>query len=109
MAIETTGCFSSSSVFSHLLSGFISQIDEEYIQSSGYVLHTLEAAIWCALNASSYKDGVLRAVNLGEDTDTTSCVCGGLLGAYYGRKGIPTEWIQDLARLDDIETLLSKV
>ena len=109
MAIETTGCFSTSSDFSRLLSGYISQIDERYIQSDGYVLHTLEAAVWCALNASSYSDGVLRAVNLGEDTDTTACVCGGLLGAYYGRNGIPTEWIQSLARLNDVEQLLSKV
>ncbi|TAE69666.1 MAG: ADP-ribosylglycohydrolase family protein [Bacteroidetes bacterium] len=54
------------------------------IRSSGYVLHTLEASLWCFLTTKTYQEAVLKAVNLGEDTDTTGCVTGALAGLYYG-------------------------
>lgn len=57
---------------------------EESVQSSGYVLHTLAAALWCLLNTDCYAECVLKAVNLGEDTDTTAAVAGGLAGLWYG-------------------------
>lgn len=87
----------------------ISDYSMDEIQSDGYCLHTLEAAVWCAWNSPTYKDSVLMAVNLGDDTDTTASVCGGILGAYYGRSAIPTEWVQSLARLQDIENLIAKI
>jgi len=59
------------------------------IYASGYVLHTLEASIWCILKTTNYKDAVLMAVNLGEDTDTTGCVTGGLAGLLYGQEAMP--------------------
>ena len=68
------------------------------IRSSGYVLHTLEASIWCLMNTSSYAEAVLKAVNLGEDTDTTGAVTGGLAGLCYGYQNIPEEWLIMLAR-----------
>lgn len=74
-------------------------LDEIDIKSSGYAVHTLEAAIWCFLNTKSYRDCVLKAVNLGEDTDTVAAVAGGLAGIYYGINdidGIPSEWIMQL-------------
>ena len=74
-------------------------LDETAINSSGYVVDTLEAAIWCFLNTDSYKECVLKAVNLGEDTDTVAAVAGGLAGVYYGiggSNGIPREWVQQL-------------
>ncbi len=79
--------------------------DEPQLYSSGYVLHTLEAALWCFLNTDSYKDAVLKAVNLGEDTDTTGAVTGGLAGLFYGYEAIPEEWLSVLARRSDIEDL----
>lgn len=72
-------------------------LEENNIKSSGYVVDTLEAAIWCFLNTESYKNCVLKAVNLGDDTDTVGAVAGGLAGLYYGINGIPKkEWIVEL-------------
>lgn len=72
------------------------------IKSSGYVVDTLEAAVWCLLNTDSYKECVLKAVNLGEDTDTVAAVAGGLAGILYGYDSIPNEWINSLAKKDEI-------
>jgi ADP-ribosylglycohydrolase len=72
-------------------------------------VHTLEAATWCILNTQNYQESVLKAVNLGEDTDTTAAVTGGLSGLIYTADGIPAEWIQSLARLDDIEHVIAKL
>lgn len=66
---------------------------ESEISSGGYVLHTLEASIWCLLNSDSYSECALKAVNLGDDTDTTGAVAGGLAGLCYGYDSIPKEWI----------------
>jgi ADP-ribosylglycohydrolase len=89
-----------------LMEGF-DKIPEEEINSSGYVIDTLEASIWCLLNTNNYKDAVLKAVNLGEDTDTTAAVTGGLAGVVYGLEGIPEEWLKQIARLNDIEQLVN--
>ena len=86
------------------LASFKSLSDDE-IQSSGYVVHTLEAAVWCLLNTDSYSDCVLRAVNLGDDTDTVGAVAGGLAGLAYGYDSIPAEWIDVLARKEWINDL----
>ncbi len=75
------------------------------ISGSGYVVHCLEAAIWCLLNTDSYKDCVLSAVNLGEDTDTTASVAGGLAGLLYGYNEIPEDWRNTLIRRKYIEEL----
>lgn len=92
-------------VFDRLLIDRIDLIPQEQIQSSGYVLHTLEASIWCLLNTDNYKDAVLKAVNLGQDTDTTGAVTGGLAGLLYGYDSIPENWLNQLARKDDVEDL----
>ncbi len=75
------------------------------IKSSGYVVDTLEAAIWCLLNTDNYKDCVLKAVNLGEDTDTVGAVVGGLAGILYGYDSIPQEWINTLVKINMISKL----
>jgi len=84
-------------------------LEEEEISSSGYVLSSLEASIWCFLNSESYAEAVLKAVNLGEDTDTTGAITGGIAGIYYGFENIPKEWVAELVRKDDIENLCNKL
>jgi ADP-ribosylglycohydrolase len=91
--------------FNRLLNNDISKIQEDDIKSSGYVIHTLEASIWCILNTNSYKEAVIKAVNLGEDTDTTAAVTGGLAGLIYGIAEIPQNWLAVLARKEDIVNL----
>jgi ADP-ribosyl-[dinitrogen reductase] hydrolase len=93
--------------FLNVFSGTISSIPEDEIQSSGYVIHTLEASIWCLFNSRSYKEAVLKAVNLGWDTDTTGIVTGGLAGIHYGIEAIPEEWIHAVVRKEDIEKLFN--
>jgi len=94
--------------FSRLFSGNIDDLPEDEIESDGYVIHTLEAGIWCFLNSGSYKEAVLKAVNLGEDTDTTATVTGGLAGIHYGYNAIPEEWINQIARREDIQKLFEQ-
>ena len=91
--------------FAVLLSGRLPDLPAQTINSGGYVLHTLEAALWCLLRHETYAATVLAAVNLGDDTDTTAAVAGGLAGLYYGEAAIPTEWLQVLARRADVEEL----
>jgi ADP-ribosylglycohydrolase len=95
-------------LFDRLLKQNIHEQTEENIFSSGYVMHTLEASIWCLLTTDNYKDAVLKAVNLGEDTDTTGAVTGGLAGLLYGLENIPTNWIKQIARNDEIENLAQR-
>jgi len=97
------------SVFDRLLKGNIHEVAEEKIESTGYVLHTLEASLWCFLTTNTYKEAVLKAVNLGSDTDTTAAVTGGLAGLYYGFENIPQNWISQLARVEDIEDLSRRI
>lgn len=78
------------------------------IQSTGFVLHTLEAALWCNLNTESYAECVQEAVNLGSDTDTTACVAGALAGAIYGHDAIPEQWLKTLRGKDIIDACLFK-
>ena len=64
------------------------------------MLSNLEASIWCLMNTGSYKDAVLRAVNLGKGTDTIGAITGSMAGIYYGYDAIPQEWIRTLKRSD---------
>ena len=78
------------------------------IKSTGYVVDTLEAALWCVLTTNNYRDCVLKAVNLGDDTDTVAAVAGGLAGALYGYNAIPKEWLDTLKRRDYIEEMCER-
>ncbi|MBW4676925.1 MAG: ADP-ribosylglycohydrolase family protein [Desmonostoc geniculatum HA4340-LM1] len=88
--------------FGRVFSGEIAKLPVEEINSGGYVIDTLESSLWCLLNSSSYSEAVLKAVNLGGDTDTTAAVTGGLAGIYYGVESIPRQWINQIARKQDI-------
>ena len=79
------------------------------IRATGYVVHTLEAALWAFHRTETFRDGALLAVNLGEDADTTGAVYGQLAGAYYGVDEIPPEWRSRLSRAAEIETVATAV
>jgi ADP-ribosyl-[dinitrogen reductase] hydrolase len=79
------------------------------IVGSGYVIQSLEAALWCFHNTDNYKDAILEATNLGDDADTTAAICGQFAGAYYGMSGIPTEWVNKITMKDKIIELADKL
>jgi ADP-ribosyl-[dinitrogen reductase] hydrolase len=72
------------------------------IRGSGFVLKTLEAALWAFYHSGTFEEGCLMAVNLGNDADTTGAVYGQLAGAFYGETGIPTRWLSKLAHKEKI-------
>lgn len=81
---------------SEVASGSFKRKDEPHIRGSGYCVKSLEAALWAFYGSSSFEEGALLAVNLGDDADTTGAVYGQLAGAYYGESGIPARWREKL-------------
>ena len=75
------------------------------IRGSGYVIDCLEASAWCFWRATTYREAVLMAANLGDDADTTAAVCGQLAGAHSGEAGIPAEWLAKLVMAGEIRAL----
>lgn len=80
--------------------------NEDNIISGSYVVDSFKTSLWCLLKTDNYKDCVLKAVNLGHDTDTTAAIAGGLAGIMYGYDNIPKDWIEKLQRKDLIEECL---
>lgn len=95
--------------FARIFSPNLAELPESEISGSGYVIHCLEASLWCAQRAKTYSEGVLAAVNMGDDTDTTGAVTGGLLGLRFGLAGIPHEWQVQLVRRADILALCERL
>ncbi|HEY9859990.1 MAG TPA: ADP-ribosylglycohydrolase family protein [Candidatus Obscuribacterales bacterium] len=89
--------------------GSFKQRQPPEIQGSGYVVRSLEAALWAFYNSNSFRSGCLLAVNLGDDADTTGAVYGQLAGAFYGETGIPAEWRSRLAYRELIESSAEKL
>lgn len=83
--------------------------DRRQVRGSGYVIHSLEAALWAVGNANDYREAVLLAANLGEDADTTAAIAGQLAGALWGASGIPEEWLRTLAWRDRITELADRL
>lgn len=75
------------------------------ILSGGYVVDTLESVVYSLINTDNYKDALLKAVNLGGDTDTVAGICGGLAGIYYGFEDIPVDWTSQIPKLDKVISL----
>lgn len=94
--------------FRRVLSGELFTASRYSIRSTGYVVDTLEAALWSFLTTNSYRDAVLRAVNLGGDTDTIAAITGGLAGMFYGYEGIPSSWIQNIIGKEEIAGLIAR-
>ena len=84
-------------------------VPEDGIKSSGYVVDSLEAAIWSLLRTDSFRDCLLMAVNLGDDSDTIGAIAGGLAGLYYGYDAIPEEWLAVIQRREWIEELCQNI
>lgn len=79
------------------------------IKGSGYVVESLEAALWAFYHSDSFKEGLLLAVNLGDDADTTGAIYGQLAGAYYGMDGIPEHWVSKIYMKDDIVDMAARL
>lgn len=87
----------------HLLE--FKNVPEEEIRTTGYVIDSIEAAVWCLITTDSYKDCMLKAVNLGNDTDTVAAIAGGLAGLYYGYEAIPEDWLSVIKKREWIEQM----
>ena len=82
--------------------------DENTISSKGYVISTFESVIYSLKNSDNFRDAVLKAVNLGRDTDTVGAICGGLAGVFYGFESIPIDWIDEIPKIDEVIELCEK-
>lgn len=91
---------SSLNEYRRILKDDIYLYNEDDISSSGYVVHTLEAALWSFITTDNFKDCIIKAVNLGDDADTVGAVVGGIAGIYYGYENTPSNWLNDLVKLD---------
>jgi ADP-ribosylglycohydrolase len=92
-----------------ITSGSFTRKQPPEIRGTGYVVESLEAALWAFAHSSSFAEGALKAVNLGDDADTTGAVYGQLAGAYYGLPGIPPEWRDRIAHRELIETFATRL
>jgi ADP-ribosyl-[dinitrogen reductase] hydrolase len=79
------------------------------IQGTGYVVDSLEAALWCFFHTATFEEAILQAANLGDDADTTAAVCGQIAGAYYGETGTPARWLDRLFMRAEITDLVDKL
>jgi len=89
-----------------------SQKTEDELKPTGYVVDTLEVAVWAFMTSNDFKEGSLKAINLGGDSDTIGAVYGQLAGAYYGMSGIPQDWLEqlyDFKEIEQIATILAGV
>lgn len=94
--------------FHRLLNVDIELLMVDDIRSSGYVIDTLEAVLWVLLNSNNYSEAVLKAVNLGQDTDTIAALVGAVAAVLYGIEDIPSEWLLSIKKKDLIATILQE-
>lgn len=88
-----------------VINGDYQHKSRDEIVGSGYVVASLEAALWCFYHTDNFADAVLAAVNLGDDADTTAAICGQIAGAYYGVDALPTHWLEKLYERDRLVQL----
>ena len=92
--------------YKRILNNDIKNLNINDIKSSGFVVSTLEACIWCLLNSTDYQSAVLEAVNLGDDTDTVAAITGSLAGAYYN--DVPQKWVDKIRNKELADNIFSK-
>lgn len=93
----------------HIVRGDYQSKTADEIKGSGYVVESLEAALWAFWHTDNFRDAILTASNLGDDADTTAAICGQIAGAFYGIDGIPQNWLDWLYRKDDIEKIAARL
>ena len=98
--------YKDSSELKHFEKIFNNDLDD--LSGKGYVIYTFEVVVHCLLTTDSYKEAVLKAVNIGGDTDTNAAICGGLAGIYYGYDSIPIDWVNEIYRLDEMLSLCER-
>ncbi|HKG53992.1 MAG TPA: ADP-ribosylglycohydrolase family protein [Anaerolineales bacterium] len=99
----------SSPKIKEVASGEYRQKTTTEIQGTGYVVKSLEAALWCFYQTDTFESAILRAANLGGDADTTAAICGQIAGAYYGESEIPAKWLERLFMRTEITDLADKL
>lgn len=103
---KNTACLEEFSFYSRLFDlDELAKLPEDEIKSSGYVVDTIEAAIWSLITTGSFQEAELKAVNLADDADTVGAIAGGLAGLYYGYESIPADWLAVIKRREWIEEL----
>lgn len=96
------------SAFDRILKADIRNLEESEIRTSGYTVDTLEAAMWIFINSENYNDAILKAINLGDDTDTVGAVVGGLLGIEYGMKAINPNWVKQIQNKELLDSICER-
>ena len=92
-------------VYERILKNNIKEYSIDDISSSGYIVDTLECALWILLNSKSYRDTIIASTNIGNDTDTIGAVAGGMAGIIYGIDSIPEDWLNTLKKKDYLMSL----
>ncbi len=105
---EDAAGFSCTSIRTLASGEYASKASSE-IRGSGYVVESLEAALWCFWHSHSFDEAILKAANLGDDADTTAAVCGQVAGAFYGESAIPEHWVEQLALADEIREIAEQL
>lgn len=82
------------------------EVGADRISSSGYVVHSLEASLWAFFTTSSFEEGALKAVNLGDDADTVGAIYGGIAGAFYGLEALPKKWLNGLEARETVDAVV---
>ena len=96
------------SLYNRIIENDINLLNEDEINSSGFIVHTLEAVLWVSLNTTNYKDSIIKAINLGKDTDTIGAIAGSVTGLKYGYENIPSEWINQLQKKEYINSIIEQ-
>ena len=94
--------------YNRILNGDLKNANINQIKSTGYVVHSLEASLWCTIKNDTFEDAVVAAVNLGNDTDTIGAITGSINGIIYGKDKIPERWLNKLRKKDYLEELSRK-
>lgn len=92
-----------------IIRGCFKNKSKKGIVSSGYVVHSLEAALWSFYHSETFEEAILNAVNLGDDADTVGAITGQIAGAYYSYDTIPDKWVNDLNQFELIESITYKL
>lgn len=91
--------------FSRILVGNLSELDIDEINSTSFVVDTLESILWCFIKSDNYKDCIIATTNIGDDTSSIGALTGALAGIYYGTNKIPKDWYYNVIRKDYLTTI----